>query len=69
MADITMCKGTNCPVSTKCRRYTTKPNPYGQSYFTEVPLENGKCDYYWGEQADSIWDQLTEILKPTDNAS
>jgi len=69
MADITMCKGTNCPVSTKCRRYMATPNPHRQSYFTEVPFENGKCEMYWGENADSIWEQLTEILKPTDNES
>ena len=67
--DYTMCKGTNCPVSTKCRRYTATPNPHMQSYFTEVPFENDKCEFYWGEQADSIWEQLTEILKPKDNAS
>ena len=24
MADITKCKGTNCPVATKCYRYTAK---------------------------------------------
>jgi hypothetical protein len=40
------------------------PNPYMQSYFTEVPLKDGKCEMYWGENADSIWEQLTEILKP-----
>lgn len=67
MPDITMCKGTNCPVSTKCRRYTATPNPYRQSYFTEIPLKDGKCEMYWGETADSIWEQLTEILKPKDN--
>lgn len=67
MADITMCKGTNCPVSTKCRRYTATPNPHRQSYFTEVPLKDGKCEMYWGEAADSIWEQLTEILKPKEN--
>jgi hypothetical protein len=44
-------------------------DPYMQSYFTEVPYKDGKCDYFWGEQADSIWEQLTEILKPKDNAS
>ena len=63
MPDITMCKGTNCPVSTKCRRFMAKADPY-QSYFTEVPYKDDKCEYYWGEQADSIWNQLTDILKP-----
>lgn len=63
MADITMCKGTNCPVSTKCRRYMTKENPYRQSYFTESPIKDGKCDYYWGENAEAIWGQLKKIVK------
>ena len=40
-----------------------KADPY-QSYFTEVPIKDGKCEYYWGEQADSIWNQLTDILRP-----
>jgi hypothetical protein len=62
MADITMCKGTNCPVSTKCRRCMAIPNPYRQSYFIEVPIKDGKCDMYWGENADSIWDQLNKIV-------
>jgi hypothetical protein len=63
MADITMCKGTNCPVASKCYRYTAKINPYRQSYFSEVPLKDGKCDMYWGEKNDQIMDQLNDILK------
>ena len=62
MADITMCKGTNCPVSLKCRRYTSKADPYRQSYFSEVPYENNRCDYYWGEDAESIFNKLKEIV-------
>lgn len=60
--DYTMCKGTNCPVSTKCKRYMSEANPYRQSYFTEVPIKDGKCNMYWGENADSIWDQLNKIV-------
>lgn len=66
MPDITMCKGTNCPVSTRCRRYTATPSDM-QSWFTEVPFHNGECDFYWGEQSESIWEQLTQILKPKKN--
>jgi hypothetical protein len=34
----------------------------------EPPIEDGKCEYYWGENADNIWDQLKDIVK-NDNLS
>ncbi len=40
-----------------------KPSEYWQSYFTEPPIKDGKCEYYWGENAESIWNQLKEIMK------
>ena len=46
MADITMCKGTDCILKEKCYRYTTTLNELMQSYFVEVPIENGECVYY-----------------------
>lgn len=46
MPDITMCNGKNCDLSLTCYRYTAKPSSY-QSYFTEAPIENGECEYYW----------------------
>ena len=63
MPDISMCKGKDCPLKETCYRYTAESSDY-QSYFTEVPFENDKCEFYWGPDADSIWNQLTEILKP-----
>ena len=62
MPDITMCSGENCPAKEKCYRYTAKPSQFRQSYFTEPPIKNGKCDHYWGEQAESIWNQLKDIV-------
>ena len=63
MADITMCKGGNCPVKEQCTRYTAKAGSY-QSYFTKVPYnENTKeCDVYWGKNADNIFNQLKDII-------
>lgn len=52
MADITMCPGTNCPHKEKCYRFTAKPCEYWQAYFTEPPIKDGKCEYYWGENAE-----------------
>lgn len=60
--DITMCVGTNCPHKQKCYRYTAKPSDY-QSYFVKPPIKDGKCDMYWGENAQSVYNQLKEILK------
>jgi hypothetical protein len=63
MPDITMCKGTDCPHKEKCYRFMAKPSEYWQSYFTEPPIKDGKCDMYWGENQINIWNQLKEIVK------
>ena len=47
MADICMCDGGDCPQRDSCYRHKAPPNPYRQSYFTDVPLTaDGKCDFY-----------------------
>ena len=61
--DITLCMGTNCPYKEKCYRFIAKPGEY-QSYFMESPIKEGKCDYFWGDNAESIWNQLQDIIKP-----
>ena len=60
--DITMCPGTDCPHKEKCYRYTANPIEY-QSYFMEAPIKQGKCEMYWGENSQFIWNQLKEITK------
>jgi hypothetical protein len=45
--DIAMCLGTNCPLKEDCLRFKGERNPYSQSYFAQVPFENGKCEFYW----------------------
>jgi hypothetical protein len=69
MPDITMCPGTNCPQKEKCYRFTAKPSEYMQSYFMEAPIKDDKCDYYWGENAESIWNQLKEIMRDEANSN
>jgi len=70
-ADITVCPGTDCPVKEKCYRFTAPRNELWQSYFMEIPgkIEDDKftCDMYWGEQAESIWSQLKNIVDGKDN--
>jgi hypothetical protein len=35
-----------------------------QSWFSKIPLdENDKCDMFWGEESEGIWNQLVEITK------
>lgn len=65
MPDITMCPGTNCPQKESCYRFTAKPCDY-QSWFVKAPIKEGKCEMYWGENAESVWNQLKEIVKITD---
>jgi hypothetical protein len=61
MADITMCKGGECPFKEKCKRFTATADEHWQSYFIDIPYEDGKCDMYWGENQDSIYEQLKTI--------
>ena len=67
MADITMCKGTNCPIKEKCYRYTAKPYKNHQAFFSEEPFTIKKrkfnCDMYWGESAENIMNTLKDIVK------
>ena len=60
MPDITMCSGEGCPVKESCYRFTAKPNEYRQSYFVEPPIKDGKCDHYWGENAEFIWNKQND---------
>ena len=63
MSDITMCPGTNCPYKETCYRFTAWIGEY-QSWFIEAPIKDGKCDMYWGENAEAIFNQLKDIVKP-----
>ena len=44
MADITMCAGGICRKKEDCYRYKAVPNPYWQSYLSEIHRD---CDYFW----------------------
>jgi hypothetical protein len=62
--DITLCKGNNCQIKEQCKRYTYKPDfPMYQSYFTESPIKDGKCEMFWGDKADDIMEQLKSIMR------
>ncbi len=61
--DGTMCTGTDCPKKENCYRFTAKSNEYRQAYFTKPPIKDGKCEMYWGKEAEFIMNQLKEIMK------
>jgi hypothetical protein len=67
MADITKCKGTNCPIKQNCYRYTAKEDKLYQAYFVDPPFtmndEKFDCEMYWGEIGKSIYKQLKDITK------
>lgn len=64
MADITMCRGTGCKMKESCYRFNAKTEEY-QWYFQNPPcIEDGtKCEMYWGDQSEGIFNQLKSILK------
>jgi len=67
MADITMCSGEGCPVKQKCKRFTAKPSELWQSWFAAPPIEDGKCEMYWGDNAESVFNQLKDITSGNEN--
>jgi hypothetical protein len=62
MSDITKCSGAGCDLKDTCYRYTA-PASMWQSFFMKPPIDNGKCKMYWGETAQSVYDQLKDIMK------
>lgn len=67
MADITMCSGKNCPVANKCYRFTATPSDH-QSYFLSPPYDGKSCSMYWGDNAQSIFEQLKQITNGKSNS-
>lgn len=65
------CYGEGCPVKKKCYRYTAVANEHWQSYFAEAPgkTEDGKfiCEMYWGDNAETIFNQLKDITNGKSN--
>lgn len=57
-----MCTGHDCPLKEKCYRYTAEPCEFRQSYFMSPPYKDGKCDHYWGETQESVYNQLKSIV-------
>lgn len=61
MSDITKCKGEGCSMKETCHRFTDPASEY-QSYFTESPIKDGKCEMYWGQAQQDMIDILQEIV-------
>ena len=61
MSDITKCKGEGCSMKETCHRFTDPASEY-QSYFTESPIIDGKCNMYWGKDQQDIMDVLQDII-------
>ena len=47
MADISMCKGDDCPQKERCYRFLAKQAKRMQSFFRRPPRKNGECEYFW----------------------
>jgi len=63
MADITKCHGEGCPIKTECYRFTAKECKAHQSYFVKSPIKKNKCDMFWGENQQDIFNTLKKIMK------
>jgi uncharacterized protein YodC (DUF2158 family) len=68
--DFIYCKGIDCLITDKCKRYVESP-PEGDWYFSDAPFKiiDGKfsCDMYWGYNQENILNQLNDICSNTNN--
>lgn len=63
MADISKCRGTNCPLANTCYRYLAKSDEW-QSFMFEVPIKpDYTCEYYWKVESK----ENLEILDKNNN--
>jgi hypothetical protein len=60
MSDISKCSGKGCKLKKRCYRYTAKSGLW-QAYFTNPPIKDGKCDMFWGETSESVYNDLKKI--------
>jgi hypothetical protein len=65
MPDISMCSGLGCDLKHECYRHTAKYS-YRQAFFSEPPIKDGKCEYYW---RDNQTDMLNDIVNGNENNS
>jgi hypothetical protein len=50
MADITMCRGDDCPSKERCYRFMAIPNSHWQAFFSETPVMlpgKDRCGHFW----------------------
>lgn len=58
MADITMCKGENCPQKEKCHRFAAKKARRMQTFFRKTPVKDGECKHFWPMKDTDSWYKL-----------
>jgi hypothetical protein len=52
MSNIKMCSGLGCDLKHECYRHMAKGS-HLKPFFSEPPIKNGKCDYFWGFEIDN----------------
>ena len=57
-----MCSGVGCDLKLECYRHTANQSGW-QSWFTEVPLKDGKCEMFWGNKAEEAYTDLKDIFR------
>jgi hypothetical protein len=59
---IIMCKGRDCPLTESCYRYTVDVSKC-QAYFTESPFKDDRCEVYWGDDIQGIYETIQKFKK------
>ena len=62
-----MCRDLKCPMKLTCYRHTAPENQFRQSFFSESPREEGKCESYWDNEGRTLDPKFREYENYNDN--
>lgn len=71
MSQIVKCRGEGCLLAFRCKRFTAYCADNNSPFFADAPYKvvDGvlSCAMFWGEEQDSIYGQLKDIVNGEDN--
>ena len=68
MSDITMCSGFGCDFKNDCYRFTANRGIW-QSWFSVVPIKDGKCEMFWDNELTAAKDNSCQVIDNEENKS
>lgn len=59
----TGCLGGDCPTRDTCLRYRTYRKALAAETLSNIPYENGKCEFYWPQQDQQLVTKIERLKR------